>query len=343
MEKMRLGRTGLTVSRSGFGALPIQRASPQDAHDILCAAHENGIDFFDTARAYSDSEEKIGQALAGVRDEIVIATKSHAANAGDLISHLETSLRNLKTDYVDILQLHNPATLPDPRDPDGLYGALRSAQKKGMTRYIGMTNHRRAVALEAVRSGQYDTVQFPFSYLSADEDRELVDECRKHDIGFIAMKALSGGLVSNIAATFTYLRQFDVVLPIWGIQRMSELQEFIELEKSPPALDEQMRDCIEQDRRELCGEFCRGCGYCLPCPADIPIPMAARLSFALKRMPWRQFMQPEWKKQMEKIRECQDCGHCRQHCPYGLDTPALLKKMLGEYEEFYAQHAEEGR
>jgi uncharacterized protein len=339
MEQMRLGRTGLMVSRSGFGALPLQRTSLEEATAILRAAHEAGITFYDTARAYTDSEEKLGIALSEVRRDIVIATKTFASTGVELFTHLETSLRNLKTDHVDILQLHNPAALPDPDDPEGLYGALQEAKRRGMTRFIGVTNHRRDVALEAARSRLYDTVQFPFNHLSSKEDIALVEECERHDVGFIAMKALSGGMVSHIPATFAYLRQFPGVLPIWGIQRMSELKEFLRLEEDPPAMDERMRAMIETDRTELAGAFCRGCGYCLPCPAGIPIPMAARLSFALTRMPWRQFMTPEWKANMERIRECRDCGHCRTHCPYGLDAPALLKRMRAEYETFYAGHA----
>lgn len=340
MEKMRLGRTGLEISRSGFGALPLQRVPLDEACAILREAHDSGINFFDTARAYTDSEEKIGDALVSVRNEIVIATKSQAADAKGLFVDLETSLRNLRTDHVDILQLHNPDHLPDPRDADSLYGGLLEARKRGMARFIGVTNHRRELALEAARSGLYDTVQFPFSYLSSNEDAALAEECSQHEVGFIAMKALSGGLVSNVAATFAFLRQFEGVVPIWGVQSVQELREFIELEKNPPVLDERMRVTIERDRRELSGAFCRGCGYCLPCPADIPIPMAARLSFALKRMPWRQFTEPEWKRRMERIQDCTDCGHCKEHCPYGLDTPKLLKKMLEEYRVFYAGHAD---
>ncbi len=343
MEKMILGRTGLKISRSGFGALPLQRVPFEEADAILREAHARGIDFFDTARVYTDSEEKIGKALASVRNDIVIATKSNATDARGLLVHLETSLRSLRTDHVDILQLHNPDQLPDPRDPGSLYGGLLEARKRGMTRFIGITNHRRDLALQAARSGLYDTVQFPFSYLSSDEDVALVDECGRHEVGFIAMKALSGGLVSNVAAAFAFLRQFEGVVPIWGIQSLEELHEFIELEKNPPGLDERMRVTIEEDRRELSGAFCRGCGYCLPCPAEIPIPMAARLSFALKRMPWRQFMEPEWKRRMERIQDCEDCGHCRDHCPYGLETPTLLRKMLQEYNVFYAEHAEDAR
>lgn len=338
MERMRLGRTGLRVSRCGFGALPIQRASLGEAKAILRAAYEAGIDFFDTARGYTDSEEKLGLALADVRKDVVLATKSHAKTAEDLFRDLETSLRNLGTDYVDILQLHNPAVLPDPRDPKSLYGALLEARRKGMVRFLGVTNHRKDVALQAARSGLYDTVQFPFNHLSSAEDVALVEECARLDVGFIAMKALSGGMVSNVAATFAYLRQYGGVLPIWGIQRMEELAEFLALEKDPPAMDDGMRATIETDRKELAGAFCRACGYCLPCPAEIPIPMAARLSFALKRMPWRQFLTPQWKEQMGRIRDCRDCGHCRQHCPYGLDTPALLKRMLAEYEAFCREH-----
>jgi len=339
MEKMRLGRTGLRVSRCGFGALPIQRATLDEAKALLRAAFDGGIDFYDTARVYSDSEEKLGHALADVRGDIVIATKSTAKTAADLFKDLETSLRTLKTDHVDILQLHNPAVLPDPKDPGSLYGALLEARRKGMVRFLGITNHRRDVALEAARSGLYDTVQFPFNHLSSPEDVGLAEECEHRDVGFIAMKALSGGLVSNIPATFCYLRQFGGVLPIWGIQRMGELDEFLALEKDPPAMDGGMKAMIERDRTELAGDFCRGCGYCLPCPAEIPIPMAARLSLALKRMPWRQYMTPQWKEQMGRIRDCRDCGHCRKHCPYGLDTPALLKRQLSEYETFYREHA----
>jgi len=340
MDKMKLGRTGLEISRSGFGALPLQRVPMGEACAILREAHESGINFFDTARAYTDSEEKIGNALAGVRRDIVIATKSMAADARGVLAHLETSLRSLRTDYVDILQLHNPDCLPDAQDPDSPYAGLLEAKRKGLTRFIGFTNHRRELALQAAQSGLYDTVQFPFSFLSSSEDVALVEECREQDVGFIAMKALSGGLVSNVPATFAFLRQFEGVVPIWGVQSLQELREFVALEKNPPALNASMRLVIERDRQELSGAFCRGCGYCLPCPADIPIPMAARLSFALKRMPWQQFMEPEWKQKMDRIRDCEDCGHCRDNCPYGLDTPKLLRKMLEEYSAFYAAHAD---
>lgn len=338
MKKIKLGRTNLMVSRVGFGALPIQRISLEEAAYLLRKAYDNGINFFDTARGYTDSEEKIGYALSDVRSNIIIATKSHAKDKKTLFENLEISLKNLKTDYIDIYQLHNPPELPDPDDPDGLYSGLLEARQKGMIRFIGITNHRLNVAMDAVTSGLYDTIQFPFSSLSSDEDVKLVKEAGKYDIGFIAMKPLSGGLITRVAATFAFLSQFDNVVPIWGIQRKWELDEFIRLENNPPALDDNMWKVIEQDRKELQGAFCRGCGYCLPCPADIPIPFAARMSLLLKRAPYQGYLSDEWNERMERIERCTGCGHCRAHCPYGIDTPALLKTNLKEYREFRALH-----
>ena len=338
MEKIRLGRTGLMVTRSAFGALPIQRVGLETARAILRRAYEAGINLFDSARGYSDSEEKLGYALADVRDEIHIATKSSGAKDGaDLLARLEISLTNLRTDHVDILQLHNPRQLPDPDDPESLYAGLMAARQQGKCRFIGITNHRLDVALQAARSGLYDTVQFPLSALSADKDLELPEVCARHDIGLIAMKALSGGLLDNAAVAFAGLRRFDNVVPIWGIQRLEELDEFLALEADPPALDAAMLAEIARYRQELSGNFCRGCGYCLPCPAEIPINTAARITFLMRRSPSARFLTPEFQEQMRRINDCQACGHCTDNCPYELDTPALLKRQLAGYEEMLAQ------
>lgn len=338
MEKIRLGRTNLMVSRSGFGALPIQRISFEEAKTILRKAYENGINFFDTARGYTDSEEKIGYALSDVRSSILIATKSHATDKKSLLQNLETSLKNLRTDHVDILQLHNPKQVPDPQDPESAYAGLLEAKQKGMVRFIGITNHSIKTAIQAAESGLYDTVQFPLNSLSAEEDLQLIEVCKKGDVGVIAMKALSGGLITKAATAFAFLRQFDNVVPIWGVQQVSQLDEFIELEKNPPALDEAMWQVIKQDRIELAGDFCRACGYCLPCPANIEIPTQARISLLLRRAPYQQFMEDSFREKMDRINHCIECGHCKNNCPYGLDTPNLLKRELKRYNEFYEAH-----
>lgn len=334
MEKVRLGRTGMMVTRTAFGALPIQRVGMAEAVPILRKAYEGGINFFDTARSYSDSEEKMGAAFADVRDKIIIATKSGADTGDGVLKHLETSLKNLRTDHVDILQLHNPAPLPDPNDPRSTYGALLEAKKRGLTRFVGISNHRLDVTLQAVRSGLYDTVQYPLSAVSDDKDLALIDECAKHDVGLIAMKALAGGLISNARVAFAFLREFANVVPIWGVQRESELDEFLALDADPPKLDADLKTEIARYRAELSGDFCRACGYCLPCPAEIPINMAARMSLLMRRAPVQGFLTEEWQKRMMRIEDCRDCGQCKDRCPYGLDTPRLLRKNLEDYKTF---------
>lgn len=334
MKKIRLGKTNLQVGASSFGALPIQRVDMDQAGHILRAAYEGGFNFFDTANAYSDSEEKIGFALSEVRHNIILATKSGAKDKATLLSHIETSLSRMKTDYIDILQLHNPGFLPDVDDPDSLYGGLLLAKKKGYIRHIGITNHSVALAKQAVESGAYETVQFPFSSLASDEEIELVNLAKQHDVGFIAMKGLAGGLITDASTTFTFIKQFDNVVPIWGIQRMSELNEFLSLEQNPPAYDEEMKNKIQRDRQTLLGDFCRGCGYCKPCPAQIDIPNMARMSLLLRRSPSAQWLEPENQKEMLKINNCIGCGACMSRCPYHLNTPALLKENLLDYLQF---------
>lgn len=338
MDKIKLGRTNLMVSRSGFGALPIQRISFDEAKAILLKAYESGINFFDTARSYTDSEEKLGYALAERRKDIIIATKTQAKDKKTLFSHLETSLRNLKTDYIDIYQLHNPSELPNPQDAESLYSGLIEAKEKGMIRFIGLTNHNIKTAIQAATSNLFDTIQFPLNSLATDEDLKIIQVCKERNIGVIAMKGLSGGLITNAATTFAFLRQFNNVVPIWGIQKMSELNEFVELEKNPPLLDEAMWKAIHQDRAELSGDFCRGCGYCLPCPAGIEIPTQARISLLLGRAPYQRFLEDSFREKMDLINQCIGCGHCKENCPYKLDTPNLLKRELKKYYAFYERH-----
>jgi len=333
MDKVTLGSTGITVCKSGFGALPMQRVTMEYAAGLTRKAYNAGITFFDTARAYTDSEEKLGAALSGVRDGIYIATKTAAQTGDGLRSDLETSLRLLRTDHVDVYQLHNPAFCPRPGDGTGLYEALLEAKAAGKIRHIGITNHRLAVAKEAVESGLYETLQFPFSYLASDKDLELVRLCREQGMGFIAMKGLSGGLISDSRAAYAFMAQYDGVLPIWGVQRESELDEFISYISAPPAMTDELRAVIERDRRELCGNFCRSCGYCMPCPAGIEIRSCARMSLMLRRAPSESWLTEEWQEKMKMIEGCLHCGKCREKCPYGLDTPTLLEKNYEDYKK----------
>lgn len=336
MEQVTLGRTGITVNKNGFGALPVQRVSKEEAAALLRRAFDGGIRFFDTARAYSDSEEKLGYALSDVRGQIYLATKTGAKTAKDFWKDLETSLSLLKTDHVDLYQFHNPPFCPKPGDESGLYDAALEAKRQGKIRFVGITNHRLAVAKEAVESGLYDTLQFPFCYLCSEKDLELVRMCKERNMGFIAMKALSGGLISNSAAAYAFQAQYDNVLPIWGVQRESELDEFLSYMENPPEMTQELKAVIEKDRAQLVGSFCRACGYCMPCPAGIVISECARMSLLLRRSPSALQLTPEKQEMMRQVNKCLHCGHCSSKCPYGLDTPSLLARNLKDYEEVLA-------
>ncbi len=336
MTEVTLGKTGITVNKNGFGALPIQRIPKENAVFLIRKAYENGINFFDTARSYSDSEEKLGEALKGVRDQVYIATKTPAQTGEDLWKDLETSLEKLQTDHIDIYQFHNPAFCPRPGDGTGLYEAMVEAKDQGKIRHIGITNHRLAVAKEAIQSGLYETLQFPFCYLATDKDVELVTMCKEAGMGFIAMKALSGGLITNSAAAYAYLDQYDNVLPIWGVQRENELDEFLSYISCPPEMIPEICELIENDRKMLSGEFCRGCGYCMPCPVGIEINNCARMSLMLRRAPSQAWLTPQWQEKMKMIENCLHCGKCKSKCPYGLDTPFLLERNYEDYKQVVA-------
>ena len=302
MVQVTLGKTGITVEKNSFGALPIQRISKEEAVKLLRKAYDHGVTFFDTARFYTDSEEKVGEAFKGMREKVYIATKTGATTAEGFWKDLHTSLNNLQTDYIDIYQFHNPSFCPKPGDGPGLY----------------------------------ETLQFPFCYLATEKDLEIVEACKAADMGFIAMKALSGGLITNSAAAYAYLAQYDHVLPIWGVQRESELDEFLSYIDNPPAMTEELKAVIEKDRTELLGEFCRGCGYCMPCPVGIEINNSARMSLMIRRAPQAAQLTEEWQRKMMLIEKCLQCGQCKVKCPYGLDTPALLQKNLQDYKEILA-------
>lgn len=334
MKQVTLGRTGLSVNKNGFGALPIQRISQDEAARLLQKALDGGINFFDTARAYSDSEEKIGRALSARREQFTLATKTMAAGAEGFWGDLHTSLKKLNTDCIDVYQFHNPAFCPKPGDGSGLYEAMEQARAQGKIRFIGITNHRLAVAREAAASGLYDTLQFPFNYLATAEEIALVEECKARNVGFISMKALSGGLIVNSAAAYAFQARYDNAVPIWGVQRESELDEFLSYIDNPPQLTEALRAVIDHDKRELAGDFCRGCGYCLPCPAQIDIPNCARMSLLLRRSPAEGHLSPAGQEKMARIDQCVHCNHCSDHCPYGLNTPELLRRNYEDYKTF---------
>ncbi len=336
MKNITLGSTGITVPQNAFGALPIQRDSVEVAVGLLRRAYEGGMRYFDTARAYSDSEEKLGIAFEGMREKIYIATKTQAKNVESFWKDLETSLQKLKTDYIDVYQFHQAGQVYAPGDGTGLYEAMLEAKAQGRIRHIGLTAHKIQVALDAAASGLYETIQFPFSYLSSDKEKALVDLCREKNVGFIAMKSLAGGLITRSEAAMANVMEYDNVLPIWGVQREHELEEWLSYMEETPVMTDEIRAYIEQEKQELCGEFCRGCGYCMPCPAGIQINNCARMSLMLRRAPSEAWLTPEMQAEMKKIEGCLNCRSCALKCPYELDTPALLRRNYEDYKKVLA-------
>ena len=341
MKMITLGTTGITVPQNAFGALPVQRVDMETAVSILRRAYEGGMRFFDTARAYSDSEEKLGHAFEGIRDQIYIASKTMGRTPEAFREQLDTSLKLLKTDYLDIYQFHCVDQCYRPGDGTGMYECMLEAKEQGKIRHIGVTSHKLDVAKECIESGLYETLQFPFSYISTEKELELVRMCKEHNMGFIAMKALSGGLVGNVPAAFAFIREYDNVVPIFGIQHEWELDEFIALDANPPKMDAEMRAVIAKDRKELAGEFCRSCGYCMPCPQGINIPTAGRIHLLATRSPYQQFLTKEYRDEQKLVDNCIHCGQCASRCPYHLDTPAMLASQAKKFWAWAEEHRSE--
>ena len=336
MRQITLGSTGITVPQNAFGALPIQRVSTEMAVKLLRRAYEGGMRFFDTARAYSDSEVKVGEAFDGMREKVFIATKTGAKTPEEVRSQLETSLKNLRTDHIDIYQFHCADQCYRPGDGTGMYECMEELKKEGKIRHIGITAHKLYIAEEAIESGLYETLQYSFSYLSSEKELALVKKCKEANMGFIAMKGLAGGLINRSEAAMAFMTQFDNVLPIWGIQKEKELEEWLAFMEETPAMTEELRTYIEKEQKELTGEFCRGCGYCMPCPAGIMINQCARMSLMLRRAPSKAWLTPQMQAEMKKIEGCLHCNQCMSKCPYELNTPELLQKNYEDYKKVLA-------
>lgn len=340
MKTIVLGTTGITTPQNAFGALPLQRCTEEEAIALLRRAYEGGMTFFDTARAYSNSEERVGKAFEGMRDRVWIASKTMARTPEDFWRDLDTSLSLLKTDHIDIYQLHCVPQCYRPDDGTGMYECLLEAKRQGKIRHIGVTAHLIAVAEEITESGLYETLQFPLSYLATEREIELVRTCEKNNMGFIAMKGLAGGLLTDSKACMAFMTQFDNVVPIWGVQHMSELEEWLSFMDETPSITPEIEAFFEKERAELQGEFCRGCGYCMPCTVDIPINNCARMSLMIRRAPSQAWLSEEWQDNMALIEECTECGSCKERCPYGLDVPALLRKNYEDYKKIVAGEIE---
>jgi len=331
MEKVRFGKSGLLVSKIAFGGIPIMRVPKIEATNIIREAISLGINFIDTAHAYADSEEKIGEALKGLqRKDIIIASKSPAVNKKVFNEHLDLSLKRLGVDYIDIYQLHNVYS-ESQRDeifaPGGAMEGLEEAIKAGKVRFPGFSSHSIPLAIEVMKSNRFVSVQLPFNYIDNDAAVEAIPLAKKLDMGFIAMKPMGGGLLENAELSFRFLGQYDNIIPDPGIEKIEEIQEIAKIVKKNEIFSVEDQKEIEKQRVALGSSWCHRCDYCQPCPQDIYISFSLNVKSFIKRMTAEKvssMVAPS----MEKIRTCLECGDCVKRCPYNLNIPKLLKERL---------------
>jgi len=334
MKTVRLGKTGLEVSRVGFGGIPIQRLTEAEAIQVVQRCLDLGVTFLDTANGYTTSEERIGKTIAGRREQVIIATKTAARDRAIAQEHLELSLKRLQVETIDLWQFHNVSTFEAYEQvlgPDGAMEAAQRALETGKVRHIGITSHSMDVALKAVPSGHFETLQFPFNFVTNEPAAKLVPLARKHDVGFIAMKPLGGGLLSNANLTIKYLLQFENVVPDPGIEKVEEIEEIIEIVAGSWELSPQEWQEIERIRADVGTRFCRRCGYCEPCPQGVRISIVMNLRSLWKRLPAERMVTGWIAEALESARDCSECGECEERCPYHLP----IQEMIVENIEFY--------
>jgi predicted aldo/keto reductase-like oxidoreductase len=333
LKEIVFGRTGLKVKSLGFGGIPIQRVSEEEAVDVVRRCYDLGLNYYDTARGYTTSEERIGKALEDVRDRVILATKSHQRTAEGIERELEISLRNLRTDHIDIYQLHNVQTeeqWSQVRAPRGALEAVQAAKEQGKINHISVTSHSPDLAVEMVKTGLFETVMIPYNYLTTKPADELLPTCKKLNVGTIIMKPFGGGAFSNANTALKYvLSNPDCDLVIPGMMSVAEVEENIGVWMGDHTLTDEERRLIERDRERLGDQFCRSCNYCQPCPQGIPISTILRTeSQVLRRMGWTESRVNSVKEAKEKLETCIHCGECESRCPYDLPIQELLPKAM---------------
>jgi predicted aldo/keto reductase-like oxidoreductase len=344
VEKIRLGKTGMMVTRLGFGGIPIQRLTEAEAVKVVQRCLDLGINYIDTANGYTSSEERIGKAVKGRRHNVFIATKTFPGTPEEMEKNLELSLKRLDTDYIDLYQFHGineKTTLDRILDPEkGLYKVFEKAKQAGKIRHIGITSHQMDAAKLEVKSGKFEAMMFPFNFITNEPAKELLPLCRKHDVGFIVMKPLAGGMLNDATLCFKYLLQFPDVVSIPGIEKTSEIEEIATIYHGPQKITTAERKRMKQMAEELGTRFCRRCDYCQPCEQEIPISLIMTFPSFVKRLP------PDWYLKnpfipaaMEKAANCTECGECESKCPFNLPIREMIKENYNLYEQVKAANA----
>jgi len=337
LKEKTLGRTGLNVKIIGFGGIPIQRVAEQEAIKVVRRCYELGVNYFDTARRYTVSEERVGKALEDVRDEIYLATKSISRTKKEVLKDLETSLGNLRTDWVDVFQLHNISSSDvwkQVKAPDGALEALYEARDMGKIRHLGFTSHNPSLAAEIVKEDIFETLMIPFNYLTTAATEELLSLCSKMNVGTVIMKAFAGGALTdpNVALKFVLGNEcVNIVIP--GVNRTSEVEENVAVASAPLTLTAEELRVIENDRSTLKGQLCHSCDYCQPCKQKINISFVLNAETIIKRIGWTSFTEEQYQDAKVKVPTCIKCGDCETRCPYHLQIRELLPVRLAYFDK----------
>ncbi|MFC1823032.1 aldo/keto reductase [Thermodesulfobacteriota bacterium] len=340
MRKIRLGKTELQVSELGFGGIPITRLDLKDAVRLARYCFEQGINFFDTANIYGDSELKLGTALQKVRERVILATKTFLRDGAGAAGHIEESLARLRTEYIDIYQLHNLSNdeaLEEVMAPGGAFEALDRARDEGKIGHIGFSAHNIDIARKACLTGKFATVQIPFNYIEHDPAEKLFQTAREQDMGIIAMKPLGGGLLPRPDLCFRFLQSYEDVIPIAGVQAQREIDEILQYYREPQALVEKDWDEIEKIRDEIGTTFCHRCEYCQPCPEGVEIWRILLFKAQSKRFPPQMAIRLS-EDAMKVAENCLKCGECEEKCPYELPVPELIEESLDYFRTFCKQY-----
>jgi hypothetical protein len=335
MKTTRLGKTGLVVSRVGFGGIPIQRLAEDAAIKVVQRCLDLGVNFIDTANGYTTSEERIGKAIAGRRDEVIVATKTGGRDSTTAREHLELSLTRLNTDVIDLWQLHGVSDFEKYEQvlaPGGALETAREAQQAGQVRHIGITSHSMDVALEAVASGHFETIQFPLNFVTNEAAEQLLPLAKEHDLGFIAMKPMGGGMLEDANLAIKWLLQFDTALPDPGIEKVEEIEQIVDIVNGPWDLTPEDLQAIEAIREEVGTRFCRRCQYCMPCPQGVRISTIMVVPSLIKRLP-PATLKSDWiMGAVQAAEACIECGECEAKCPYHLPIREMIAENVAAYE-----------
>jgi aryl-alcohol dehydrogenase-like predicted oxidoreductase len=342
MKKVLLGNTGFKVSRIGFGGIPIGRLEHNEAVRVVRGCLDMGVNFLDTAVVYGDSEVKIGEAISGY--DIILATKSQSRDAVGMEKDVLQSLSRMKVNFIHLYQLHavnDTEALNKVLADDGALNALKKMKKKGAIGAIGITGHRADILVEALKTGEFETVQVPYNFIETEPEKELFPLARRLGIGVIAMKPLGGGILENVYLAMKYILKQKNVVPIPGIQKIEEMEQICGIARRAITLSVTEKEQISKISKELGKNFCRRCGYCMPCPRDIQIVPAMNARIFVKLRSVKPFIDNRGiefiKKVRAQVKTCIKCGQCESHCPYNLPIRETIVRNVQYLESILLQ------